>query len=544
VSISLADYAVQERNDFGTIIGQRAHVLAPSPFLKLASVRLQPTTLDKVVSYGQQGVLYLPVARVQALPSADGLYVIGNDPTDLYSFPLLLPIEKELSVETILSEFNAQLAARFYLLSQSEKLGRWGSSISFSMDANTSRVQFKALFSQRFDSRDYDLIVYNTQLFSQCFKQRSGGINSSFRFTLGYILGFQEFLQYDLSQYVESSSASTSNSCLVRATMSASSSLVNNEYVLVVNDYTDGTSSTKNVYSDAMTATDSSNYETSLATLPSYVTKRREYCDPTQPVTYLEEATRLFIQTRRNGIHGLTQKQLYNAIVQVKVKYERENNVLNIERLLSLGGITSYLKGETRGNVATQYLERKSSSILFDSHVFAVLHFSPTLKTQTFDLVNRPMKREYTGPKRLRVFHISLVDRYGNLIPLSNSWTLKFIAYGYPEDVYASTLKSTTNPLTYSTTSNDYLQFQENKDITPLLPSSTVTKTAMAASATPTSVSLTGQPSSSSAFTSLLEGARQFWPMSSRPAKRPLSPSSSPTSSSEEGDEEEDEEEE
>lgn len=414
-----------------TVVGQRAYVTSPDKFKKVVSVFLEQRL--GTVSYGS--TTYVQVGRVEAV--APGVAVPGGDPMNLYSFPLLLPVNEDLSVEMIVAEFNAQLIARFYSATESAVTGRWGPRAAFSIDSASTKVRFTALFSQRFDSRDYDLIVYNNQLSSKCFKNQSaGGLNSTFRFTLGYILGFQRFLQYDLSQYVDEETGMVA----LEASSAASASLVNNSFFLMINDFTGDTSATKTVSSMAQTSSSAATYDTSLTTLPSYVKTRRSACEKTRPTTFYEEAVQLFIDTRRNGTNGLTLKQLYNAVTYVKLKWERQNNVQSIEKLLAVGGPTPYKKGELRGDVPTEYLERQTPSILLDNNVFGVLHFQSNEKTKMYDLVTAPVYREYTGPKKLRFFHIALMDQYSNLIPLSSSWTLKFAAFAFPEDPYKSVL--------------------------------------------------------------------------------------------------------
>lgn len=436
LSFQLSALSTEEKDNLGNVIALRAHVVAPQNYLKLVSVRLETENEKEVILYGADQTKYIEVARIEATDS--GIQVPADDPTFIYSFPLLLPLSKDLSVEMIIAEFNAQLAARFKVTNNSYINGRWGTKCGFAVDANTNIARFEGIFAQRFDGRDFDLIIYNNQLFTKCFSNKSSGLNSTFRFTLGYILGFHHNLQYDLSsdEYYDPTTGYIS----ISADSAAGSSLVNNQYILVVNDYTDGISSTQNVHSTASSGTAYANYETSLTTLPSYVSIRRESCDRNRPATFYEEATKLYVQMKTSSKGIITQKQLYNALTQIKVKWDRENNVRNIEKLLSVGGTSSYVKGEPRGNVETLYLQQQSPSILLENHVFSILNFGPKELSKTFDLEIAPIKREYPGPKKLRNFHISLKDQFGNLIPLSSQWTIKLIAFAYPEDPYKSIL--------------------------------------------------------------------------------------------------------
>lgn len=451
----LANYLVDEKDSSGTIsIGQKAWIESPSNYLKLVSVKLLPTANDVIVSYGANEELkYMQVARIEGIEP--GVIVPANDPLNLYSFSLLLPVEVDLSVEMIVSELNAQLMARFHSSTSNLTTGRWGTNCLFSVIPEKSTVQFTGIFAQHFDSRDYDMIVYNTTLFSKCFRSRSAGVNTTFRFTLGYILGFQKSLQYDLTQYFDE----TTNQCVIEGNKETGYSLVNNQYMLVINDFTDSNSSTQNVVSTATSGTDSANYDTSISTLPSYVKIRRQSCDQRMNPSSLEESARLYIEMKRTRTSAITQKQLYNAIVQVRTKWERQNNVQSIEQLLSLGGEYSYTKGELRGNVPTLYWEKQSNSLQIENHVFAILYFSAGIRYQTYELQNAPLKRDYPGPKKLRSFEISLKDQYGNLVPLTNPWSLKLVAFGYPEDPYKSTLSFDS-----TTTIPKYTDIQGNRD--------------------------------------------------------------------------------
>jgi hypothetical protein len=84
-----------------------------------------------------------------------------------------------------------------------------GSFVSVFTQNNNQYTKIRWNINKTFTASDYNLVFYNSVSFVKCFSGDSSVRNTTWDTTLGWILGFQKYTQYNLSNYLDISGVAT-----------------------------------------------------------------------------------------------------------------------------------------------------------------------------------------------------------------------------------------------------------------------------------------------------------------------------------------------
>ena len=236
--------------------------------------------------------------------------------------------------------------------------------------------------TRKYDSKDFNLVFYDRESFSQCFSGAKSVQNTTWDTTVGWIMGFRDFTSYDLS----APQFNNLNITSVFGDTGISTSLFN-YFLLCLDDYN------QNRLNDGLvtiTGTDTS------IPLPSYAKRSEFFCDPvTGEKTY-------------NTTTGLTEKQIYAA-----------NEIANASSAPDSIGSSVSTKSYGTGPFVTDVfglIPVKTNGLLNGA---PYVEFGGTLQNQ---------ERTYFGPVNINRLSVRLVTDRGNTVDLNNAnWSFSLI---------------------------------------------------------------------------------------------------------------------
>jgi hypothetical protein len=266
-----------------------------------------------------------------------------------------------------------------------------------------------------YTSKDYDLVFYDTTNFVKCYVGASSVQNTCWDTTLGWILGFRDYTEYELIKENQNTS---------QTSISINQFVINNYYLTSVNgqytyyDYnglnkqiintttilTGDTTTTTTIYNYFLIVLDDYNQnhlndglvsiisKSTKISVPEYVNKStKEVCDPT---------TNTPVITSVASTDGLTQKQIY-AINQAQISQKQNNSIYtigpNVQDVFAI--LPLRLAGQPTG---TYYVETGGN-----------------LQNQS---------RVYFGPVTISKFGVQLQNDKGDIIDLNGSnWSFSLI---------------------------------------------------------------------------------------------------------------------
>jgi hypothetical protein len=266
-----------------------------------------------------------------------------------------------------------------------------------------------------YTSKDYDLVFYDTTNFVKCYIGASSVQNTTWDSTLGWILGFRDYTEYQLIKENQNTS---------QTSISINQNIINYYYLTSVNsqyiyyDYyglnnqiintsmllTGDTTTTTNIYNYFLIVLDDYNQnhlndglvsiisKSTKISVPEYVVNStKEVCDPTTNTPVITSIT---------NTDGLTQKQIY-AINQAQISQKQNNSIYsigpNVQDVFAI--LPLRLAGQPTG---TYYVETGGN-----------------LQNQS---------RVYFGPVTISKFSIQLQNDKGDIVDLNGSnWSFSLI---------------------------------------------------------------------------------------------------------------------
>lgn len=263
--------------------------------------------------------------------------------------------------EQLLQHINTQLDANLFTT---------GSYLSVEEFDSNNYIVFHVNINKKFISNDYKIVFYDSVSFVKCYFGTKSVRNTTWDSTLGWVLGFKDFTEYDLSTY-------TSTNGIVSITGEASvvTNIYNNCF-LVLDDYTQS-----HINDGLITLTSK---DTDIA-LPSYASRTNITCDP---IT----GKKIYV----NPLQSVRQNYSVTQILQSKIKRQSQYSITPfVKDIFALIPI----KVPSVGNTYTE--------------------FGGTLQNQ---------ERMYFGPVTLQRMTVKLVNDKGDLLDLNGSnWTFSFI---------------------------------------------------------------------------------------------------------------------
>jgi hypothetical protein len=253
----------------------------------------------------------------------------------------------------------------------------YGSSFFIVIDPLTNRqyVNFRMNINKMFTSNDFLLVFYDPFSFAQCISNREGGVrNAAWDSTIGWMIGFRENTEYDLSKYPSITNVKT----LVGD--SVTTTFMYNYFMLILDDFT------QNHINDGLVSINTD--EKSIPIIGGTHNNTRYTCDP---VT----GEQLY-----NPSPSDTQREIYAKSQILASNIKREKTYTSKPFIQNIFGIVPVkLAGLSSGNIYTE--------------------FGGTLQNQ---------ERVYFGPVNIFKMKIQLMNDRGEVVDLNkNDWSFSLI---------------------------------------------------------------------------------------------------------------------
>jgi len=262
-----------------------------------------------------------------------------------------------------------------------------GSYFSTIIKNDSTYTQFTSNINLIYTSKNYNIVFYDTVSFVECYVGSKTVKNTTWDTTVGWILGFRNNSEYNLSDYLKSD-----NTSQITGDTGVSTNLFN-YFLLCIDDYT------QNHINDGLitiTSTDKN------IPLPSYANRNNFTCDPTtRELTYNNLTTTNYSKLTQNQIYSITQ-----------VANSQNTSSSNLTKGVSsknfgVGPFVQDIFGIVPMKVAG--LQPGSSYI----------EFGGTLQNQ---------ERIYFGPVNIHRMSIKLVTDRGDIVDLNNvNWSFSLL---------------------------------------------------------------------------------------------------------------------
>jgi hypothetical protein len=263
-----------------------------------------------------------------------------------------------------------------------------GSYFSTKIVNNQIFIKIKMNINLIYTSNDYNLVFYDSISFLKCYTGSTSSRNTTWDTTLGWILGFQQYSEYILSEY-----PNNNNNILVVGDTGVLTNPVNSVF-LCLDEYS------QNHLNDGLVTISSKNKNIPL---PSYASRTNFICDPIS-----EELVYNDYNDSINEFSKLTRKQVY-SITQIANSNNNSSNLTkginskyfglgpNIQDIFAI--VPLKVSGTAPGSIFTE--------------------FGGTLQNQ---------ERVYFGPVNISRMSIKLVTDRGNTLDLNNSnWSFALL---------------------------------------------------------------------------------------------------------------------
>jgi len=243
--------------------------------------------------------------------------------------------------------------------------------------ADTTRqyVNFRMNINKMFTSSDFLLVFYDPFSFAQCIANAEGGVrNAAWDSTIGWMIGFREKTEYDLSTIASISNIKT----LVGD--SVTTTFLYNYFMLILDDFT------QNHINDGLVSINTD--QKSINMIGGTHNNEKYTCDPvSRDSTY-------------NPSPGETQRQIYTKSQILISNIKREKTYTSKPFIQNTFGIIPVkLSGLSAGSIYTE--------------------FGGTLQNQ---------ERVYFGPVNIFKMKIQLMNDRGEVVDLNNSdWSFSLI---------------------------------------------------------------------------------------------------------------------
>ena len=292
----------------------------------------------------------------------------------------------------------------------------YGSAVSIYTVNSIEYTKFRINITKIYTTKDYKLVFYDQQSFVKCYTGVSSVTNTTWDTTMGWILGFRETTEYDMTDYYTSNidptnisyytndDYITNNKVSLTGDTSVSVNLFN-YFLLCLDDFN------QNHLNDGLVTLSPSD---TTVTLPSYANKSNFTCDPaTGLLTY---NTNIINPTTNSK---LTQNQIYAITETINGSSSTITNASNISS--KSFGTGPFVK-DVFALIPIKTSGMQNGSVYVD--------FSGTLQNQ---------ERVYFGPVNIHRMSISLVSDRGDVVNLNGTnWSFSFLC----EQLYQSQTKS------------------------------------------------------------------------------------------------------
>jgi hypothetical protein len=286
-----------------------------------------------------------------------------------------------------------------------------GTEFTIINNGSTSRVNIKFNINKIYTTKDYRIVFYDIYSFAKCTNAASSYRNATADTTLGYILGFKELAEYELtSNSIEGEYFKNPDSLTATGSLYEYEDFKNNEgniintiislkgdavlsvflynyFMIVLDDFN------QNHLNDGLVTV--AKRDTSV-TLPNYA-NRKNYraCDVVTGEIATSESSSTSFPTQ-----GLTQKQVY-SVEQILAEQNRSRDLVNsgpfIKDMFALLPVKA--SGATPGTI---YVE-----------------FGGTLQQQ---------ERIYFGPVNIRRIAVKLINDKGDVVDLNGAnWSFQLV---------------------------------------------------------------------------------------------------------------------
>ena len=250
------------------------------------------------------------------------------------------------------------------------------------ISAGNNYIKINNKIERTYTAKDYNLVFYDRISFSQCFTGTKSIQNTTWDTTVGWIMGFREYTEYDLS----AEEFNNNNITSFFGDTGISTSLFN-YFLLCLDDYN------QNRLNDGLvtiTGTDTG------VPLPSYAKRSELQCDPVSGELVYNNTT------------GLTQNQIFAT-----------NQIANAGDTNTAIGSSVSTKSYGTGPFVTDVfglIPVKTNGLLNGA---PYVEFGGTLQNQ---------ERTYFGPVNISRFSIRLVTDRGNNVDLNNAnWSFSLV---------------------------------------------------------------------------------------------------------------------
>lgn len=328
-------------------------------------------------------------------PTIDSFYSLSNDASsnhiyiepvndenggeELYTSTSIIDIDlngsKNYGYNNLLNIINTQINTHDILTNTNFS--------SISKDGNI-KTKLRFNINNTYKTGDYVLAFYDPYYFTTCVFNRTVQ-NTTWDATLGWILGYRNLTQYNLSEIT----GIKSNPNIITLT---GDTVVNvnlyNYFMIVLDDYN------QNHLNDGLVTTSKRDTNTSL---PSYANKAMFKCDTDgNTITTTIDAT---------GEKNLTQKQIYAAQEIINANNNQENNITK-----------SYFSSGPFTNDLFAVIPLKVSGIPNNG---TYVDYGGSLQNQ---------ERVYFGPVNINRMNIKLINDRGEIVDLNNNdWSFSLI---------------------------------------------------------------------------------------------------------------------
>ena len=316
-------------------------------------------------------------------------FVAYEDGTVSNNIQIKVPIYDETGKKIIYSK-NVLINTLNSLLSQTLESNNYynayGSYFKEITKSGLIYFEFVSNINVIYTSKNYNIVFYDTISFVECYVGASSVRNTSWDTTIGWILGFRDYSEYNLSKYLQ-----LDNTSQIIGDTGVSTNLFN-YFLLCIDDFT------QNHINDGLitiTSTDKN------IPLPSYANRTNFVCDPiTKQLTYNNSTT---------DYSKLTQNQIYSITQVANTKNSTSSNLTKgiSSKNFGVGPFVQDIFG---------IIPMKVNGLQNGSNY---IEFGGTLQNQ---------ERVYFGPVNIHRMSIKLVTDRGDIIDLNNqNWSFSLL---------------------------------------------------------------------------------------------------------------------
>jgi hypothetical protein len=252
-------------------------------------------------------------------------------------------------------------------------------------------LKIRININKLYNATDYKLVFYDTISYVKCFVGAKGIQNTTWDSTLGWILGFRDSTNYNLSEYTLDGNMNIS----ITGDTAVSTNLFN-YFLICLDDYN------LNHLNDGLVTITGQDRSVSL---PSYSDRSNFQCDPaTNTLTYNADSP-----SNTDKFSKLTQNQIYALTQKANAKNATTSNIVNGQNFTNFG------KGPFSQDVFA-VIPMKLAGL---QNGYYFVEYGGTLQNNN---------RYYFGPANISRMTVKLISDKGNVVDLNGAnWSFSFI---------------------------------------------------------------------------------------------------------------------